>query len=86
LYVGRRDGEIPRPPRTLVQQREVVRNLTVKKSENVNVVNNINITHIRNVTALTPLRQAKELRLTALSAFARPPGVETRPAVKTQAI
>jgi hypothetical protein len=86
LYVGRRSGEVPRPPRTLVQQREMIRNITANKTTNVNVFKNINVTNIQNVTALAPLRQAQNMRVTALGAFARVQGAEARPAVKTQAI
>ncbi len=86
LYVGRRSGEVPRPPRTLVQQREMIKNLTVDKTTNINVIKNINVTNIQNVTAVAPLRQAHNMRVTALAAFARGQGAETKPVVKTQAI
>lgn len=86
LYVGRRSGEIPRPPRTLVQQREMITNITVNKTTNINVFKNINITNIQNVTALTPLRQAQNMRVTALAGFARPQGADVKPILRTQAI
>lgn len=46
LYVGRRSGEIARPPQTLVQQNTVIQNTTV---------NNTTVNNIKNVTVLRPL-------------------------------
>ena len=59
LYAGRRSGDVPRPPRTLVQQRKMIKDITVNKTANVNVIKTINVTNIQNVTALAPLRQAR---------------------------
>ena len=47
-YAGRYNGDIPRPPRTLVQQNTVVNNVT-----NVNNVNNTNVNNVTNVTNVT---------------------------------
>jgi hypothetical protein len=58
-YVGRFNGTVPRPPRTLVQQTTVVNNITVNNITNVNnnnttvnkTVNNTNmLTSINNVS------------------------------------
>jgi hypothetical protein len=49
LYAARFNGSAPRPPRTLVQQNTVIRNMTVNRS--------VNVTNISAVTALTPLAQ-----------------------------
>jgi hypothetical protein len=46
LYVDRLNGTAPRPPRTLVQQNTLVKNVTVN-----------NITNVRNVTVLAPITQ-----------------------------
>jgi hypothetical protein len=86
LYVGRRGGDVPRPPRTLVEQRDMIKNITVNKTTDINVSKTINITHIQNVRALAPLRQAPDMQITALGAFARGQGSDTKPALKTQAI
>jgi hypothetical protein len=52
LYAGRRGGEIPRPPRTLVEQTTVIKNI-----QNTTVNNTTNVTNIKNVTVLAPLNQ-----------------------------
>jgi hypothetical protein len=49
LYAARFRGEVPRPPRTLVQQNTLIQNITINKTVQVN--------NIRNVTALAPLTQ-----------------------------
>jgi hypothetical protein len=67
LYDGRRSGEIPRPPRTLVQQQQVIKNVTVNKTENVNVTKNVNVTHVQNVTVLAPLSRVDKVPVTNLS-------------------
>jgi hypothetical protein len=55
LYQGRRAGDIPRPPRTLVQQNTVINNINNSRTTNVNVTKNINITNLQNVTVVQPL-------------------------------
>jgi len=67
LYALRRSGDVPRPPRTLIQQTQIVNNITINKTENITVNKNINITNIQNVTALTPIRRAESVRLTGLA-------------------
>jgi hypothetical protein len=76
LYTGRRSGEIPRPPRTLTQQVQVVKNITVNNTHNVVVNKNVNINHIQNVTVLAPLREVKNLKVTNLGGLT--PGRETK--------
>jgi hypothetical protein len=66
LYVDRRAGTVPRPPRTLVQQVQVVKNITINKTSNTVVNNNINLTHIQNVTALTSLKDVHKVAATGL--------------------
>jgi hypothetical protein len=51
LFRGRIDGNIARPPQTLVQQTKIINNIT----NNTN--NTTNITNIKNVTALSTLNQ-----------------------------
>src|SRR5205823_330240 len=46
LYRGRVAGEVPRPPRTFVEQERVVRELNVNRTANVNIINNVNITKV----------------------------------------
>jgi hypothetical protein len=71
LYRGRRAGDVPRPPRTLVQQREAVRNIAINKTTNINVRNNINLTHLQNVTVLAPLKDVHNMRVTHLGSLSQ---------------
>ena len=56
LYVGRARGTIAPPPRTLVQQTQVVNNIT--NVTNVTNVTNTTVNNVRNVTVVSPLNQA----------------------------
>ncbi|HWG43353.1 MAG TPA: hypothetical protein VN688_11260 [Gemmataceae bacterium] len=78
LYTARIRGDIARPPITLVQQNQVIRNITVNKSVNVNVNRNINITNVQNVSVLTPLARVNNTRVTNLLALANVRGGEVR--------
>lgn len=69
LYHGRRNGEIPRPPRTLVQQVQSINNITVNKTANVNVQQNVHLTNAQNVTALAPLKEAHNMPVTNLGSL-----------------
>jgi WXXGXW repeat (2 copies) len=60
LYAGRYRGDIPRPPRTLVQQNVVVNNIT----NNTTVINNVN--NVKNVTMVAPLSKVDKTAVTAL--------------------
>ncbi len=68
-YAGRTSGDIPRPPRTLVQQNTVINNITNNKTANVNVNKNINITHIQNVNVVAPVTKVHNTTVTSLSAL-----------------
>jgi hypothetical protein len=60
VYVARQNGDLPRPPRTLLQQNTFVqnnRNIAVNSFRNTNITNIRNIT---NVTALASLPQVKQ--------------------------
>jgi hypothetical protein len=60
VYIARQNGDLPRPPRTLVQQNTFVRNnrnVTINNFRNTNITNVKNIT---NVTALASLPQVKQ--------------------------
>jgi hypothetical protein len=70
-YKGRTSGDIPRPPRTLVQQSTVINNITNDKTVNVNVNKNINITHIQNVSVLAPVTKIHDTTVTSLSSLSR---------------
>jgi len=70
LYAARFRGEVPRPPRTLAQQHEVIQNLTTKRTDQVAVNKNINLTNIQNVSALAPLPQIHNTRVTNLAGLA----------------
>ncbi len=62
LYAARFRGDAPRPPQTLVQQTQIVNNITR---------NNVtNVTNVKNVTVLAPLTQANQnnsVKLTRIS-------------------
>lgn len=73
LYRARAAGEVARPPRTLVQQREVINKLAVNKTENAIVHKNVNITNVQNVTALTTLKDVHNTRLTNLGSLSKVP-------------
>ncbi len=74
-YAGRTSGDIPRPPRTLVQQNTVINDITKNKTEKVNVNKNINITHIQNVNALTTVTKIHNTTVTSLAPLnAQEPG------------
>lgn len=66
LYVARFNNEVPRPPRTLVQQATLIQNITVNK-------NVTNITNVNNVTVLRGLPQVNNtfVNLQAVSPQAR---------------
>jgi hypothetical protein len=76
LYADRRSGAVPRPPRTLVQQIQTIKNITANNTRNVAVSKNINLTHVQNVTALAPLKEVNNLKITHLGAIT--PGKETK--------
>jgi hypothetical protein len=78
LYEARFQGAVPRPPRTLVQQTQVIRDVTVNKTANVAVTRNINLTHAQNVSVLAPLAQVHNTRVTNLAALGGARGTEVR--------
>ncbi len=69
LYVARTRGDVPRPPRTLVQQRLLVQNITVNKTVNVTVSKNIRITNVQNVSVVTPINRINNTQVTGLAAL-----------------
>jgi hypothetical protein len=69
-YTARRDGTVARPPHTLVQQTQLVQNLTTNRTENVAVNKSINVTNLQNVSALAPLTQVNNTRITHLAPLA----------------
>jgi hypothetical protein len=71
LYRARASGEVPRPPRTLDLQVQAVRSLTADRTANVAVHKNINLTHLQNVTALAPLQQVHNTRVTHLGSLSQ---------------
>jgi hypothetical protein len=75
LYQGRYSGEVPRPPHNLVQQNQVVHNLTVNKEQNTRVNQSLNLTHIQNAAPLTHLSEVKNVHVTALSGLTARRGV-----------
>jgi hypothetical protein len=71
LYAGRLRGDVPRPPRTLVQQNTVINTITVNRTVNTVVNKNVNITNIQNVSVLAPVTRMKTVRVTNLVSLAR---------------
>jgi hypothetical protein len=74
LYVGRRDGEISPPPRTLVQQTKVIQNITNTTTTNV--------TNVRNVTVVAPLTQVDK-KLVKLETVSREQRAELQKHLQT---
>ena len=69
VYVGRYRGDVPRPPRTLVQQTTVVNNITnVTNVTNntTNVTNNKTVNNVSNVTMVAPLKQVSQTNSTVV--------------------
>jgi hypothetical protein len=60
VYEGRFRGDIPRPPRTLVEQNRIVQNITVN---NRTTINNINITNFVRATAPLNRFESKSVAL-----------------------
>ncbi len=79
LYTLRRSGAVPRPPRTLIQQTQIVNNITVNKTENVTINKNIHITNIQNVTALAPINRMESVKVTGLAGLTGAKPGEGRP-------
>jgi hypothetical protein len=69
LYRARLAGEVARPPHTLVQQVQVVNALNGNKTRGVAVHKAIHLTNAQNVTALAPLKEVHNLRVTALGSL-----------------
>jgi hypothetical protein len=69
LYAGRVSGEIPRPPRTLAKQFEVLKTISGSKTENVVIHKDINLTHLQNATVLAPIAKIQTTRITNLAAI-----------------
>jgi hypothetical protein len=86
LFAARFEGTVPRPPRTLVQQNQVINNITVNKIQNNVVNNNIQITNIQNVNVLAPLTQVNNTRVTALASLAGARGAEVRNTAVTHTV
>jgi hypothetical protein len=78
LYSDRRNGAVPRPPRTLTQQTTLLRGLAGNRSESQFVSKEVNITRLENVTAVVPLRRLNNVRITGLERLALEPGSERR--------
>jgi hypothetical protein len=70
LFRGRRDGTIALPPRTLVQQQQVINTITNDRTANVNVGRDLNITNIQNATVVQPITRINETEVTALASLA----------------
>ncbi len=78
LYQARLRGDIARPPRTLVQQNQVIQNITRNKTGGVAVSKALNFTNVQNVSVLTPLALVNNTRATNLASLADTRGGEIR--------
>jgi hypothetical protein len=79
LYVGRRQGDVARPPHTLLQQTQLVQTITNNRTTNVSVTKTISITNLQNVTALAPLNRMNNVQATGLAVLARENTVARKP-------
>jgi hypothetical protein len=82
LYAGRRDGGIPRPPHTLVQQQTLLDNFAANRTENGAVNRALNFTNGQNASALVSLTRVHNTRITNLGSLAQAqnsPVHDTRP-------
>jgi hypothetical protein len=64
LYVARRENRIPRPPHTLVQQQQIVNNISINRTQNVTVNKVLNINTAQAVTAVAPLTKINNTQIT----------------------
>jgi hypothetical protein len=55
LYVARRRGDIPRPPRTLAEQEKFARNIGAERIQNAAVLKNLNLTGSQLVNVVAPV-------------------------------
>ncbi len=76
LYVERREGNIPAPPRTLVAQNRALNSLNANRSSNAVVLDSLNLTNAQNVTVVRPISRLNNVRVTGLAQLAN-----LRPAV-----
>ncbi len=74
LYRGRNNGEVPRPPRTLVQQARAIKIVDGNKTGHGTVGKNANLANLANVTALATLKEVHNTRVTNLGALSQPTG------------
>jgi hypothetical protein len=71
LYAARYEGDVPAPPRTLVQQNRALDNLIANRTSNVAVLDNLRFTNAQNVTVVQPLVRLRNVRVTGLAQLAR---------------
>ncbi|MFO0938595.1 MAG: hypothetical protein U0798_18990 [Gemmataceae bacterium] len=86
VYVGRYNGSIPRPPRTLVQQTTVINNITNNNitNNNTTIINNNNKT-VNNVANVTMLTSFKDVSKTNTNITLKPVTQQQRVAEQTTA-
>jgi hypothetical protein len=86
LYTARQQGDIALPPRTLVQQAEIVNKITGDKTAQVAVTKNIEVTNIQNVSVLAPLKQVHNLKVTHLADPGKGKGAVEPHVIKLEAV
>lgn len=72
LYTARYQNLVPRPPRTLVQQTQVLRQLTASQQQNAAVNPALPLTRVQNIEVLAPLKQLHGSTTTGLALLAGP--------------
>jgi hypothetical protein len=81
LYMARQQGTIPRPPRTLAAQTQLVQNINNVRVQSTTVLRDLNITNVQNVVQVaSPLNQVRDVHTKVLTAAA---GRTAAPAVST---
>jgi hypothetical protein len=91
LYQARFRGDVPRPPRTLIQQNEVMQTLAANQTQNVAVNRSFQFTNVQNVSVLAPVSRVRTIQVTHLAGLgglsAPPPTLVPRgAALRLQAI
>jgi hypothetical protein len=69
LYAARRSGDVPRPPHSWKAQAEALQKLARDKDEKGVVRKDINITHLQNQSALLPLKERANYKVSELGSL-----------------
>lgn len=81
LYTARYRNEVPRPPRTLVQQTQEIRRLSANQQQNAPVNQALSLTRSQSLAVLAPLQHLNNSTSTGLANLAGP-RAEVHPSLK----